>query len=63
MKMFLMHGRQAGRAIVSERVRDFALSRGMHTHTHSHDGGERCDGGDSECPLWNAQLARLISSQ
>lgn len=50
-----MHGKDRYIAF----LRDVSLLMGHHIHTVSMADGERCDGGDTECSLWNRQLEEL----
>ncbi|MER7599451.1 hypothetical protein [Streptomyces hydrogenans] len=54
--------RKAGKAIVQRVVQDSQLREGKHVHTASHSYGEKCQGGDWQCPLWQQQLEEAVEA-
>lgn len=51
-----------GKSIVQRVIIDGMLRRGEHVHTASRHSGEICNGGDSECSLWAAQLDEAMEA-
>lgn len=54
--------RMTGKSIVQRVIIDGMLRRGEHVHTASRHSGEICNGGDSECSLWAAQLDEAMEA-
>lgn len=48
--------------IIRRVVTDGELREGVHVHTANHLHGEVCQGGDSECALWQQQLDEAIQT-
>lgn len=46
--------------LIRRVVRDMELRDGKHIHTKNATHGEQCQGGDSECPLWDKQLKKAM---
>jgi hypothetical protein len=54
--------RQYGKAIIRRAIRDMELADGKHVHTVSYSYDEKCEGGDSECALWQMQLEEAVQA-
>ncbi|MFF5973664.1 hypothetical protein ACFY7C_19265 [Streptomyces sp. NPDC012769] len=54
--------RRAGKAIVQRVLQDAQLREGKHVHTASYSYGEKCQGGDWECALWQQQLDEAMEA-
>lgn len=53
---------RTGKAIIQRVLREAQLREGGHVHTVNARYGERCQGGDSECPLFQTQLNEAMKA-
>ncbi|WP_432112782.1 hypothetical protein [Streptomyces sp. S1] len=54
--------RKTGKVIVHRVIRDAQLREGKHIHTASYSYGEKCEGGDWQCSLWQQQLDEAMEA-
>ncbi|MFE6222951.1 hypothetical protein [Streptomyces sp. NPDC057854] len=48
--------------LIRRVVTDAELREGKHVHTENYSHSEMCQGGDPECPLWQAQLEEAMEA-